>query len=86
VADKEQVSTPELIERIAHAAGTTAHLFPLPTFVLSALFRVGRHAEAYDSVVGSMELDISKALSTGWQPPISLDEGLRRAIDVSNSR
>jgi UDP-glucose 4-epimerase len=86
VADKEQVSTPELIGRIAGAAGTTAHLIPLPTFVLSALLRVGRHAEAYDSVVGSMELDISKALSTGWRPPISLDEGLRLAIHVSSSK
>jgi nucleoside-diphosphate-sugar epimerase len=86
VADQEQVSTPELIGRIAHAAGTTARLFPLPTFVLSALFRVGRNAEAYDSVVGSMELDVSKALSTGWRPPISLDEGLRLAIHGSSSK
>jgi nucleoside-diphosphate-sugar epimerase len=86
VADQEQVSTPELIGRIARAAGTTAHLFPLPTFILSALFRVGRHTEAYDSVVGSMELDISKALATGWRPPLSLDEGLRLAIDVSGSK
>jgi UDP-glucose 4-epimerase len=86
VADQEQISTPELIGRIARAAGTTPRLFPLPTFVLSALFRVGRHAEAYDSVVGSMELDISKALSTGWRPPISLDEGLRLAISVSSSK
>jgi UDP-glucose 4-epimerase len=86
VADNEQISTPELIGRIARAAGTTPRLFPLPTFVLSALFRVSRHAEAYDSVVGSMELDISKAMSTGWRAPISLDEGLRLAICVSNSK
>ena len=86
VADQEQISTPELVGRIARAAGTTAHLFPLPTFVLSALFRAGRHTEAYDSVVGSMELDVSKALSTGWQPPLSLDEALRLAIRVSNPK
>ena len=86
VADQEQVSTPELIGRIARAAGTTAHLFPLPTFILSVLLRLGGHAEAYDSVVGSMELDISKALATGWRPPVSLDEGLRLAIGVSGSK
>jgi UDP-glucose 4-epimerase len=34
VADKEQVSTPELIGRIAGAAGTTAHLFPLPNLCI----------------------------------------------------
>jgi nucleoside-diphosphate-sugar epimerase len=31
-----------------------------------------------------MELDISKTLSMGWRPPISLDEGLRLAIHDSN--
>jgi UDP-glucose 4-epimerase len=86
VADQEQVSTPELIGRIARAAGTTARLFPLPSFILSALFRASQHTEAYDSVVGSMELDISKALSTGWRPPISLDEGLRLAIHDTSSK
>ena len=80
VADEEQVSTPELIRRIASAGGTSSRLFPLPKFVLNGLFKAGRRPEAYDSVVGSMELDISKVASTGWRPPVSLDEGLRLAI------
>jgi UDP-glucose 4-epimerase len=31
-------------------------------------------------MVGSLKLDLSKAASTGWRPPITLDEGLRRAL------
>lgn len=41
---------------------------------------VGGRKEAYDSLFASLELDLSKIASTGWQQPISLDEGLRRAL------
>lgn len=80
LADDEQVSTPEFVRRLAKAAGTTARLFPIPTSVLSALLRVSRQRDAHDSLIGSLELDVSKAASTGWRPQISLDEGLRLAI------
>jgi UDP-glucose 4-epimerase len=80
VADEEQVSTPEFVRRLANAAGTTSRLFPMPISVLSTLLKVSGRQEAYDSLIGSLELDVSKAASTGWRPPITLDEGLRLAI------
>lgn len=79
VADDEQVSTPEFIGRLAMAAGTSSRLFPLPTLLLSALLRISGRPEIHDSLIGSLELDVSKAASTGWRPQISLDEGLRLA-------
>ena len=79
LADKEQVSTPEFIRRLAKAAGTTARLFPIPTPVLSALFKISGRHEMRDSLVGSLELDVSKVASTGWRPLVTLDEGLRLA-------
>jgi UDP-glucose 4-epimerase len=33
----------------------------------------------HGSLIGSLELDLSRAASTGWRPKISLDEGLRLA-------
>ncbi len=80
VADEEQVSTPEFIKRLAKAAGTSSWLFPVPTSVLSALLKVSGRNEANDSLIGSLELDLSKAASTGWRPSISLDEGLYLAL------
>jgi nucleoside-diphosphate-sugar epimerase len=86
LADEEQVSTPDFITRLAKAAGFTSRLFPIPTPVLSALFKICGHPEAYDSLIGSLKLDVSKAASTGWRPPITLDEGLRLAIGDHGER
>jgi UDP-glucose 4-epimerase len=80
VADQEQVSTPEFVERLAKAAGIKPRLFSLPTPVLSGLLTIAGQPEAYESLIGSLTLDLSKAASAGWRPPITLDEGLRRAL------
>jgi UDP-glucose 4-epimerase len=80
VADEEQVSTPEFVERLAKAAGTRSRLFPMPTPVLSALLKISGRREAHDSLIGSLELDLSKATAAGWQPQVTLDEGLRLAL------
>jgi UDP-glucose 4-epimerase len=85
VADEEQVSTPEFIKRLAKAAGTSSRLFPVPTSVLSALLKVSGRNEANDSLIGSLELDLSKAASTGWRPAVSLDEGLYLALRAKAS-
>ncbi|WP_233286844.1 NAD-dependent epimerase/dehydratase family protein, partial [Bradyrhizobium ivorense] len=81
VADSEQVSTPQFIERLARAAQTAPRLFSLPKPVLSTLFRLSGRKEIDDSLLGSLELDLSKAAASGWQPPVSLDEGLKLALD-----
>jgi UDP-glucose 4-epimerase len=85
VADDEQVSTPEFVRRIAKALGKKSHMVPLPLFALRAIFRISGRTEAYDSVVGSLEIDTSKALKTGWRPQLSLDEGLRSALQTTGS-
>jgi UDP-glucose 4-epimerase len=80
VADKEQVSTPEFIERLAKAAGKNSRLFGMPPDLLSTLLSVMGRQDTHDSLIGSLELNLSKATATGWQPPVSLDEGLRLAL------
>ncbi|MGA7806000.1 NAD-dependent epimerase/dehydratase family protein [Bradyrhizobium sp.] len=82
VADAEQVSTPEFVERIAQAAGTRARLFPMPVAVLSALLNISGRQDAHDSLIGSLELDLTKAASIGWRPPVTLDQGLRNALSA----
>jgi UDP-glucose 4-epimerase len=80
VADQEQVSTPEFVGRLAAAAGVRSRLFSMPTPVLAALLRMAGRQEARDSLIGSLVLDVSKAASTGWEPPVTLDNGLRLAL------
>jgi len=82
VADSEQVSTPEFIERIARAAGTSPRLFRLPIPLLGAMLSAIGRSEAKDSLLESLELDLSKVAAAGWRPQFSLDEGLQRASRV----
>jgi UDP-glucose 4-epimerase len=86
VADAEQVSTPEFIERLAKAVGAKSWLFPIPTSLLRLLLKISGRQEAVDSLIGSQEVDVSKAASTGWRPEITMDEGLRRAIADGGAR
>jgi UDP-glucose 4-epimerase len=44
------------------------------------LLKLSGRREANDSLLGSLELDVSKALATGWRPQITLDEGLQQAL------
>jgi UDP-glucose 4-epimerase len=80
VADNEQVSTPEFIDRLARAARTSPRLFRLPPRLLSALLKFSGRREANDSLLGSLELDLSKAAATGWRPAVTLDQGLQQAL------
>jgi UDP-glucose 4-epimerase len=82
VADAEQVSTPDFIRRLARAAGVTPRLLPMPIFLLGPLLKVSGRPEAHNSIIGSLELDVSKAASTGWRPQVTLDEGLRLATEA----
>jgi UDP-glucose 4-epimerase len=51
----------------------------MPISILSPLLKISGRPETHNSIIGSLELDVSKAASTGWRPQITLDEGLRLA-------
>lgn len=85
VADTEQVSTPEFIERLAKAAGKNSRLFGMPPDLLSTLLGVMGRQDTHDSLIGSLELNLAKAIATGWQPQVSLDEGLRLALSAQET-
>jgi UDP-glucose 4-epimerase len=44
------------------------------------LLKMSGRPEARDSLIGSMEIDVSKMAATGWRQPLSLEEGLLRAV------
>ena len=77
VSDDHDVSTPELVRRIASALGRKPRLFPVPVSLLegaAALF--GRRAQA-QRLTGSLQLDVSRIKSElGWTPPFSMRQGL----------
>lgn len=83
VSDGQDLSTPDLIRRIAHAMGRRARLFPVPVaFMKFGGAAIGRRA-MFDRLLGSLQLDITKARSLlAWSPPVSLDTALAETVAV----
>ena len=80
-SDGEDVSTPELVRRLARAMGRPARLLNLPRSLLQAMATAAGRADAMRRLTGSLQADSTKARThLGWVPPLSLDEGLRRAV------
>jgi nucleoside-diphosphate-sugar epimerase len=81
VSDGEDVSTKALLERLGAALGKKARLLPAPKALLRGTARLLGKGAAVDRLFGSLQVDISESRHLlGWTPPVSLDEGLRRAV------
>ncbi len=80
-SDGEDLSTSDLLRRTARAMGKEAFLFHVPSFVLEGVAAFLGKRDMVDRLCGSLQVDISKTRQLlGWIPPISVDEGLRRAV------
>jgi nucleoside-diphosphate-sugar epimerase len=80
-SDAHDLSTPELVSGLARAAGVPARLLPVPVWVLQAGATLLGKGDAVRRLCGNLQVDISKARELlGWVPPLSVDEGLRRAM------
>lgn len=81
VSDGEDLSTPELVRRMAHAAGQSARLVAVPLWLLSAGARIFGKQDRLQRLCGNLQLDIAKNLDVlGWTPPVSVSQGLRLAV------
>ena len=77
VADNEQVSTPDFIRELARASARPARLLPVPIRLLRLPMN---YLGLSDTLFGSLEVDVGKATATGWQCPLTMAEGLSRAV------
>lgn len=81
VSDGEDLSTPDLIQRMARAMDRPARLLPVPKSMLMAAAAMLGKRDMAQRLCGSLQVDISKSRELlGWNPPVSVDEGLRRAV------
>ena len=83
VSDGQDLSTTELVRGMAQAAGVPARLLPVPVWALQAGASLLGKGDAVKRLCGNLQVDISKARNLlGWVPPVSVEEGLRRAMAV----
>lgn len=82
VSDGEDLSTADLLRRMGAVLGHPARLFFVPPVLLKHGAKMINRAGIYQRLCGSLQLDISKTRQLlGWTPPVSVDEGLRRAAE-----
>ncbi len=80
VSDGEDVSTTGLLRRMGQAMGRPAHLIPVPVSWLKLAAAMVGKPDVAQRLCGSLQVDIEKTRRLlGWAPPLSLDEGLKRA-------
>lgn len=93
ISDGQDLSTPDLIRKIAYYLDCPCNLLPVPPSLLKIAGNLGDMGEkllgrslplntpTIDRLLGSLVVDSSKIRNTlNWQPPFSIDEGLQQTL------
>lgn len=82
VSDGEDLSTTQLLRRLSLALGKPTRLVPFPLALLTLGAACLGRASVVQRLCGSLQVDITKTKAfLGWVPPLSVDEGLKRAAE-----
>ena len=82
VSDNEDVSTADLLRRMAVALGVPARLIPVPLCVLNVGAKLLGKTDVAQRLLGSLQVDITKNKTLlGWQPPFTLQQGLKLTVN-----
>lgn len=81
VSDDHDISTTKLLEMMTQAAGKSPRLLPVPMSWLRLAGKLTGKQAVIERLCGNLQIDISHTKTTlGWQPPISLEEGVKRCF------
>lgn len=82
VSDGEDLSTTQLLRRMALALGKVARLLPVPVGLLRVGASIMGRAGVVERLCGSLQVDITHTREVlGWHPPISTERALRQTAD-----
>jgi len=77
VSDDEDLSTTDLLRRMARALHTPARLVPVPSWLLKGTAKLLGMSGFSQRLCGTLQVDISKTRSLlGWAPRIGVDQAL----------
>lgn len=81
VADGEDLSTPELVRRLARALGKTPRLLPVPSVVLRTAGRLAGRPAELARLTGDLAIDASLIRARlGWRPVTGVDAALTETV------
>lgn len=81
VSDDQDVSTTELLHKMAYAFGKKAKLIPIPmSWLIGGATLFGKKAMV-DRLCGSLQVDITHTKETlGWKPPVTMEQQLAKIV------
>ena len=83
ISDGQDVSTTELLHKVAHAQGKSARLIPVPVGLMKFVARILGKGAVADRLFGNLQVDSAKASDLlGWKPVVTMDEALERMFSV----
>ena len=87
LSDGEDISTCDLIKKLAKGMQKPSRLFPAPIFFLRFLGRVLSKSLEMDRALNSLQIDSSFTFKfLGWKPTASINEGLHKTVQWYLSR
>ncbi len=82
VSDNEDLSTSELLRKLSIDLGVSPRLFSCPEFILKYAGKLFGKSDQVARLVGSLQIDSSRIRNElGWQPPFTVDEGLKATVN-----
>jgi nucleoside-diphosphate-sugar epimerase len=79
LSDGEDLSTTELIQKLAHAQGKNARLIPIPVKLMRFASVIIGKKDVADRLFGSLQINSDKARQLmNWKPAIDVDGQLRK--------
>ncbi|PMU87763.1 MULTISPECIES: UDP-glucose 4-epimerase family protein [Pseudomonas] len=82
VSDGEDVSTTQLLQKLANVLNSPARLLSVPEWVLKAGAKLLGKTALSQRLCDSLQVDITKARRLlEWSPVITVDQGLRKTAD-----
>ncbi len=83
ISDGEDVSTTELLRKVAKALGKPARLLPVPVGLMRFVAKLLGKADVAERLFGSLQVDSSKARDLlGWKPVVGMDEQLAKTVEA----
>jgi UDP-glucose 4-epimerase len=82
VSDNEDLSTTDLLKRMATALNKPARLIPVPASVLNIIATMLGKQDVATRLLGSLQVDIEKTKRVlDWEPPVSVDDALKKTAN-----
>lgn len=82
ISDGENLSTPDLVRRLAKNLGRPANFVPFPEKALRWIGKIMHMSATIDRLLNSLLIDSRNIRNIlGWHPPFTIDEGLKETVN-----